>query len=80
MNRQASKDVLYGGLVELVNNPKYYYHSSIGAEYSHWTEDGAKVLAEYMALMANNIYKAEQESLDKRAKAMVLSKLKGDEG
>lgn len=79
MNRQASKDVLYGGIVELVNNPKYFYHSAIGADYCHWTEDGAKALAEYMTLMATNIYRAEQEHLDKRAKDMVLSKLKGNE-
>lgn len=78
MNKQASKDVLYGGLVELVNNPKFYYHSSIGSSYCHWTEDGAKVVAAYMTLMADTIYRAEQEALDKRAKDMVLSNLKGN--
>ena len=78
MDKQASKDILYGGFVELVNNPKFYYHSSVGASYCRWTEEGVKVMADYMTLMADTIYRAEQESLDKRAKDMVLSNLKGN--
>ena len=43
MEKQAVKDLMYGSLNELMQNRRYYYYSSIGAEYCHWTDEGKVV-------------------------------------
>lgn len=77
MNKQAVKDLTYGGMLELLNNRNMYYKSSVGKDYSHLTEEGKAAVAEYMDLMAWKILQAEEAELDKRAKEMVLKELKG---
>jgi len=77
MDRQAVKELMYGGVAELMRNRHYFYHSSVGAQYSHWTEEGQKALAEYMTLIGCKMLEAEHEELDKRAKDLVINGLKG---
>ena len=77
MDKDALKDILYGGLSELIKNNQYYYHSNIGPNYSHWTEEGSKALAEYMHMIAELIFIADFVSLDKRAKELVINGLTG---
>lgn len=80
MNKQAAKDLVYGGLLELVNNKQFYYTSSISpAEYSHFTDDGKEALIEFMTAMAFVMHQSETADLDKRAKDMVIKELKGKE-
>ena len=79
MNKQAVKDLMFGGVTELMRNPNFYYFSSVGSTYCYWTEDGKAALQEYMELMAVKFHEAEQESLNKRAKQMVISSLKGEQ-
>jgi hypothetical protein len=79
MQKSAIKDLIYGGLEELINNSKYYYHSSVGANYSHLTEDGKEAVSEFMDAMAWKIHEANNADLDRRAKEQVLSTLKGKE-
>jgi len=79
MEKAAIKDLVYGGLEELVNNRRYYYHSSVGGAYSHLTDDGKAAIVEFMDLMAFKIREAEQEDLDRRAKEQVIGVLKGKE-
>jgi hypothetical protein len=78
MDKQAVKDITYGGISELMRNPNYYYFSSVGSAYSHWTEDGKQALHEYMELMAFKFHESEQESLNQRAKELVIKGLKGE--
>lgn len=78
MDKKATKDLVYGGMLELMHNRQYYYHSSVGSEYSHWTEEGKEALAEYMNFMAFKMLQAEEEDLRKRAKEMTMNALKGD--
>lgn len=78
MDRQAVKELMYGGIMELMRNRHYFYHSTVGAEYSHWTEEGQKALTEYMHLIGYKMLQAEEAELDKRAKDMVLKNLKGE--
>jgi predicted solute-binding protein len=78
MDKNAIKDVTYGGISELIRNKNYYYFSSIGPNYSHWTEAGKQALQEYMDLMAFKFHEAEEESLNKRAKELVIKGLKGE--
>jgi hypothetical protein len=78
MDREAVKDLTYGGVMEILHNRKFYYHSAIGAQYSHLTGDGEKALMEYMKLMSHKMLEAEEAELDQRAKQMVLKTLKGE--
>ena len=78
MEKSALKDVLYGGLTELIRNDKSYRHSPIGQDYCRFTESGEVALKEFMQSMAVLIYIAEEKDLDKRAKDMVIKGLKGE--
>ena len=76
MEKQAIKELMYGGVNELMQNRRYYYHSSVGMNYSHWTTEGKTAMEEFMKEMTQYIYDAEQKSLDERAKELVLKELK----
>lgn len=76
MHRSAIKDMIYGGLMEVMRNRNYYYHSGIGSNYSHFTEEGHKAVLEFLNVMASKMMEAEHEELDARAKELVLKELK----
>jgi hypothetical protein len=78
MDKAAIKDLIYGGIEEILNNNRYYYHSSIGREYSHFTDLGKQAVAEFMDIMAYQMRAAENSDLDRRAKEQVLAQLKKD--
>jgi hypothetical protein len=75
MEKSAIKDLIYGGLEEMLHNRRYYYHST--ASYSHFTDEGKAAVAEFMGLMAYQIREAENKDLDHRAKQQVIDQLKG---
>jgi len=77
MKKSAVKDLVFGGLAELTRNRDYYYHSSAGSNYSHFTEEGELALKEFMKEMVPLMRQAEELDLDKRAKELVLRELKG---
>jgi len=79
MKKDAVKDLMFGGVSELMRNPNYYYLSSVGSAYSYWTDEGKEALQEYMDLMAYKFHEAEQESLNTRAKELVIKGLKGEQ-
>lgn len=76
MKKSAIKDLCYGGMVELLNNNRYYYHSSVGSAYSHLTDEGKEAVSEFMNLIAYKIKEAEDHDLNERAKQQVLDQLK----
>jgi len=76
MDKTAIKDIVYGGLEELLNNDRYYYHSSVGRDYSHLTDLGREAVAEFMDIMAYKIREAREQDLEQRAKQQVLEGLK----
>lgn len=75
MDSKSIKELMYGGIKELMRNKNYYYNSSVGSSYSHWTEEGHKAVVEYMDLLAGKIKEAEEAELDARAKQMVMTGL-----
>jgi hypothetical protein len=79
MQKGAIKDLIYGGLEELINNRNYYYHSSVGRDYSHLTDEGKVAIVEFMDLMSWKIKQANEEDLERRAKEQVMNALKGKE-
>lgn len=76
MKKEALKDLIYGGISEIIKNKRYYYHSSVGASYSHLTEEGQAALSEYMNFMIYKMHETEQQELDAHAKELVLKELK----
>ncbi len=76
MEKGAIKDLCYGGLEEILNNSRYYYHSSVGASYSHLTDSGKEAVIEFMDMVAWKIKEANEIDLDRRAKKQVLDQLK----
>ena len=75
MNHILHKQI-YAGLLEIVKDNNLYYHSSIGANYSHLREDGEKALLEWIHLMAPKMLELEERQLDERAKKMMWEELK----
>lgn len=69
---------MFGGINELMRNRTYYYHSTVGINYSHWTEEGQKALVEYMNVMGWKLKEAEEAELNRRAKELVIKGLKGE--
>ena len=78
MDSESIKELMYGSIKELSRNRKYYYHSTVGINYSHWTEEGVKALSDFMNLMAYKMHEAEEAELNKRAKELVVKGLKGE--
>lgn len=78
MDKQSVKDLMFGGINELMRNRTYYYHSTVGINYSHWTEEGQKALVEYMNVMGWKLKEAEEAELNRRAKELVIKGLKGE--
>lgn len=78
MDRGVIKELMYGGIQELMRNRKYYYRSSVGANYSHWTDEGRVALAEYTNIMACKMLEAEEAEIRQKAKEMVIQGLKGE--
>lgn len=76
MEKQAIKELMYGGLKEIMNNNRYYYKSSVGKNYSNFTPAGKEVVQEFVADLAGYIVEAENVELDQRSKDMVLKELK----
>jgi len=79
MDKQAVKDAMFGGIMEMMRNRKYYYFSSVGGNYSHWTDEGKEAIQEYMQIISYKLWEAEEADLKKRSKEMVLKGLKGEE-
>jgi hypothetical protein len=76
MDKTAIKQIIYGGLEELLSNNRFYYHSQLGEPYSHFTDEGRAAILAFLEAMAFQIRKAEEEDLDRRAKEQVLQALK----
>jgi hypothetical protein len=76
MQKSAIKDLVYGGLEEIINNRQHYYLSSVGRDYSHLTDSGKEAIIEFIDIMAYKIHQAEEADLDRRAKEQVLKELK----
>ena len=76
MEKAAIKSLMYGGINELMNNSRYYYTSSVGRNYCHWTDEGKVALNQFMQDMTHYIREAEDAELDRRAKEQVLKELK----
>ena len=81
MRKPAVKDQLYGAVMEMINNPEYFYKSSVGTkhEYSHWTDIGREALLEFLESHTRRMLTADEADSAERAKNMVYNTLKQKE-
>jgi hypothetical protein len=78
MDKSALKDMMYGGIKELMQNRNFYYTSSINIKYSRWTDKGQEALMDYLEILGHKMLEIDLEELDERAKDMVLRELRGE--
>lgn len=78
MDKDALQKTLYGALLELTTDPKYYYYSPVGPQYCEWTERGQQVVLDLVTDFAYNMYRCKVEEDIERSKQLVLSELKDD--
>lgn len=76
MEKQAIKELLYGGVSELMKNKRYYYVSSVSKDYNKWTEEGLTALNDFVGVITHYIIAADENDLDRRAKEIVFNSLK----
>jgi hypothetical protein len=76
MKPEAIKDVLYGGIAELLRNPAFCRRSEVEAKYTAWTAEGQAALHEFVAAMIVEIDRSEKIRLTEEAKKQTLSTLK----
>lgn len=76
MEKLAIKELMYGGISEMIKNRRYFYRSSVGKDYSHWTDEGKVALHQFMMDITQYMHDADDAELDRRAKEMVLAELK----
>lgn len=78
MDKAAIKNFMYGGVEELLHDKKFYHYSSVGADYSYFTDEGRIAVVAILDMVAWKMREAENEDLDARAKTQVLDALKGN--
>ena len=78
LNEDMLRQSMYGALKELVLDRKYFYHSSVGAQYSELTEEGKEAVLGIISLFAHQIHDAHDIELDSRAKQLVMDGLTKD--
>lgn len=75
-----SKDVekmIVGSIKELLTDPKYFYHSTVGTEYCHLTDQGKDAILDVVNILGPRFIKAIAEEDIERSKQLVLNELKG---
>lgn len=77
MNKPTLKHIIYGSLTELLEDPKYYYYSVGGRDYSNLTKDGERAVVDLLNEFAYNILKVRREEDEQRSRDIVLNELKG---
>jgi hypothetical protein len=67
---------IYAGLFEIIKDKRCYYHSSVGQNYCHLTEEGKEAVVKWLEMTAWEMLRLEQAELDARAKKMMWEELK----
>jgi len=78
MSKDMIKSLLYGAIVEMQDSRNYYIRSSVGPEYSSWTEEGQQQLSNLMAIISQQVDLYEREQLKLRSQQYMLAELKKD--
>jgi hypothetical protein len=78
MKTQDIEKLLIGSIKELLQDPKYFYHSTVGPDYCHLTQVGNDVILETVNILGPRLLLAMMQEDVERSKQMVLDNLKGN--
>ena len=77
--RMRVKDVekmIIGSFKEVMKDRNYFYNSTVGPEYCHLTDEGAKAMIEMLNILLPRLVKAQADEDNERSKMLVLQELK----
>jgi hypothetical protein len=77
MLRHDVEKMIVGSIKEIIRDRQYFYHSTVGTEYCHLTEEGKTAIIDIVNILGPRLLKAEAEEDIERSKQLVLDKLKG---
>jgi len=75
MKKEAAKDLLYGGLLEIMQTREFYYNSGMRGSYSYFTDIGKEAVAEYLDAMANIMLASADAYIDQQSKDLIMKGL-----
>jgi hypothetical protein len=78
MKTQDIEKLLIGSIKELLQDPKYFYQSTVGPDYCHLTQVGNDVILETVNILGSRLLLAMMQEDVERSKQMVLDNLKGN--
>ena len=78
MKTQDIEKLLIGSIKEVLQDPKYFYQSTVGPDYCHLTEVGNDVILETVNILGSRMLLAMALDDVERSKQMVLDNLKGN--
>jgi hypothetical protein len=76
IRRSMNKDIVYGSLLELSQNPKVWHESSVSVEYSHLTDEGKDAIVHVIEEMFRGLQTIHKEEVKEEAKRQTLESLK----
>ena len=76
IRRSMNKDIVYGSLLELSQNPKVWHESSVSVEYSHLTDEGKEAIVHVIEEMFRGLQTIHREEVKEEAKRQTLESLK----
>ena len=68
--------IINGSIDAIISNKDYFYHSSVGPNYSHLTKEGETMIIKTMNSLLPLLDDARQHELDERAKQITFDTLK----
>ena len=77
MRTQDVEKMIVGSIKEIIRDRQYFYHSTVGPEYCHLTEEGNRAILDVINILGSRLLKAEAEEDIERSKELVLNELKG---
>lgn len=77
MRTQDVEKMIVGSIKEILKDRKYFYYSTIGAEYCHLTEEGNRAIIDIMNVLGSRMAVAIEKEDIERSKQLVLDQLKG---
>lgn len=76
IRRSMHKDMLYGSLLELSQNPRVWYESSISPEYSRLTNDGKDAIVHVIEELFRGLQTVHKQEIKEEAHRQTIEALK----
>ena len=77
MLRRDVEKMIIGSIKEIIRDRQYFYHSTVGPDYCHLTDEGKDAVLDVINILGSRLLKAEADEDIERSKQLVLDQLKG---